>query len=157
MIAMPTDLGDAAVVAALGNAVSHNVVVVVRAGSSGAAARDGLLRVGAVSADDSLARQYPAGAVDVLAPGDAVVSVGSSGSRQVEGSGTDYAVAFLAGLAALVRSASPTISAADATQAIETTADRSNFGTATADEQYGWARSTQPRPCSLNLAGASAV
>ena len=75
MIAMPTDLGDAAVVAALGNAVSHNVVVVVRAGSSGAAARDGLLRVGAVNADDSLVRKYPAGAVDVLAPGDAAEPV----------------------------------------------------------------------------------
>jgi membrane-anchored mycosin MYCP len=137
MIAIPTDLGDPAVVAALGNAVSHDVVVVVWAGSLGGAARGGVLRVGAVNADDSLARQYPAGAVDVLAPGDAVVSVAGSGSGLVEGSGTDYAVAFVAGLAALVRSASPAISAADTTHRIEATADRGP-GVAVADARYGW-------------------
>lgn len=137
MIAIPTDLTDPAVVAAVGNAVSHNVVVVVQAGLPGGTTRDGVLRVGAVKADDSLARQYPAGAVDVLAPGDAVVTVGSGGTAQVEGSGTDYAVAFVAGLAALVRSASPTVSASDATRRIESTADR-NPGVTAADAQYGY-------------------
>jgi hypothetical protein len=87
-------------------------------------------------ADDSLARQYPAGAVDVLAPGDAELSVAGSGSGQVEGSGTDY-VAFVAGLVTLVRSTSPAVSAADATHHIEATADR-NPGVAAADAQYGW-------------------
>ena len=137
LISLPTDFSDPAVTAAIADAVEHDVVVIVGAGSPGASARDGLLRVGAVDTEDTLVRTYPAGSVDVLAPGFAVVTLSTTGTGQIEGSGTDYAVAFVAGLAALVQSASPNISSTAAAHHIETTADRS-AGRASADAQYGW-------------------
>jgi subtilisin family serine protease len=137
LISMSIDLAEPAVASAITDAVSHDVVVVVRAGLPGAVPREGVLRVGAVNADDAIAGSYSAGSVDVLAPGVAIVTVATTASGTVQGSGTDYAVAFVAGLAALVRSASPGMSAAAAAHHIEQTADRS-AGQTSADPSYGW-------------------
>jgi subtilisin family serine protease len=134
----PLDLSDPVVGKAADDAVAHNVVLVVAGDPTGRnlTAKPGVLRVGAVAADDRLTAMYPPGSVDVLAPGDGVVSLSANGSGEIEGSGTDFAVPFVAGLAALVRSASPQLSAQITTGHIESTADRRS-GTSP-DPAYGW-------------------
>jgi subtilisin family serine protease len=137
MLALPVNLDDPGVSAALADAVAHNVVVVVSAAATMAAPHPGVLRVGAVTADDRLARSYSRDAVDVLAPGDAVVTLAGTGDAEIEGSGTDFAVPFVAGLAALVRSAAPALSAEDVAQRVELTADR-GASIGRADPTFGW-------------------
>jgi subtilisin family serine protease len=148
MVGQPISLLDPAVAAAVSAAVSRDVVMVVTARAAGPGdqlgsesstlddALPGVLRVGAVAADEQLVGAYPPGAVDVLAPGAGVVSLGANSSGEIHGSGSDFAVAFVAGLAALVRSRFPELSAADTVRHIEKTAD--HVGTATPDPRYGW-------------------
>jgi subtilisin family serine protease len=138
MVAAAVDLREREISAAVDNAVAitsswssvpiHQVV---------GGARPGLLRVGAAAADDTLAVPYPTGAVDVIAPGAAITAVGGGGRGEIEGSGTDFAVPFVAGLLALVRSASPDLSASAATQHVQLTADRS-VTASPEDSPYGW-------------------
>ncbi|WP_432827578.1 S8 family serine peptidase [Dactylosporangium sp. CA-092794] len=122
MLGVPADLSAPPVAAGISAAVAADVLVVV--GAWGGGGGPGVLRVGAVAADDHPARDYPAGTVDVLAPGDGIVTIGAGGSGWIAGSGTDFAVPFAAGLAALVRSAAPGMSAADAARHIQDTSER---------------------------------
>ena len=137
MVPWPVDLSDRAVTEAIDRAVARAVVVVVPADTTGRVGphRAGVLRVGGIRADDQLLAPYSPGAVDVLAPGAEVVSLSANGSGEVQGTGTDYAVPFVAGLVALVKSAAPDRSAAETTQQIESTADR---GGSAPDPRYGW-------------------
>jgi membrane-anchored mycosin MYCP len=133
------DLTDPAVNAALDDAVGHDVLVVLagtRPGASRAKARPGVLRVGAVAADDRMIERYATGGVDVLAPGDRVASLTADGRGRIEGSGTDLAVAFVAGVAALVRAAFPEITAAAAASQIERAAEGGRE--AAPDPVRGW-------------------
>ncbi|WP_329110971.1 S8 family serine peptidase [Micromonospora sp. NBC_01699] len=124
-------LDDPVVVAAVESALRHDVVVVAGAatgdGSSAAEHTDdqaattepsrepatALLRVGGMGADGQPATGYRPGAVQLLAPG-----AGTTAAV-----GTPYAVAYVAGTAALVRSAFPNLSAAQVAHRIRTTAD----------------------------------
>jgi membrane-anchored mycosin MYCP len=120
---------------AVGFALANDVVVVAAAGNDvgGAkgpfypAAYPGVLSVGAVDQDGSLAgfsdTRTP---VTVTAPGTNLTSAypGSfpdAYATQVEG--TSYATAFVSGVAALVRSRYPSLTAAQVVQRIEQTAD----------------------------------
>ncbi|GGK95851.1 hypothetical protein GCM10012284_32510 [Mangrovihabitans endophyticus] len=116
VILLGADPTDSEMRAAVNDAVSRDVVVVLPA-SAGAAPGDGLLRVGEVAENGRAADDYPSDAVDVLAPGVGIATVGGTGS------GAEYAAAFVAGTAALVRAAHPELHAAEAArQVLATTA-----------------------------------
>jgi subtilisin family serine protease len=156
MVAAATDLADPDVAAAVQAAAARDAVVVLAAparravapaavppsaappiGTSAADRRfGGVLRVGAVAVDDRLGAAYLPGTVDVLAPGVDVVSLGRGGRGQVVGSGTDFAVPFVAGLVALLRGARPELSATAIVERIRRTSDRG--GAARPDPAYGW-------------------
>lgn len=113
------DATDPAVRAAIGNALAHDVVVVVPATTAARGslpAADGLLRAAAVGDDHALAAAYPAGSFDLVAPGVQVATIGGRGT------GAEYAGAFVAGAVALVRSAHPTLSATEAGRLVLRTA-----------------------------------
>lgn len=144
-VPVPYDLGDPALSAALDLAARHDVVVVMAApeqtGPAPATASDhprpeGVLRVGASAPNDAIATTYRPGTVDVLAPGTAIAGLGVEDSDYTPGSGTDYAVASVAGLAALVRAADPELTAAQVAHWIRTTADP--LATSVPDQTYGW-------------------
>ncbi|GIG03094.1 hypothetical protein Cci01nite_81870 [Catellatospora citrea] len=133
------DLDERPVADAIASALAHDVVVVAGAKPGAAAAnpansRDatssGLLTVGGVGPAGQLAAPYANAAVDVLAPGVEVTSVGGAGS------GTQYAVAFVAGTAALVRAAHPRLTGAQVASRIKATAVASHVGKP--DAVAGW-------------------
>lgn len=105
----------------IGTAVQHGVVVVAPAGGGGARAGDGVLRVGGVGPDGRTAAAYPAGSTEIVAPGVDVATIGSGGGIQTS-SGTAYAVAYVAGAAALVRAAEPGLSPAEVERRLERSA-----------------------------------
>ncbi|MFG2082049.1 S8 family serine peptidase [Micromonospora tulbaghiae] len=122
------DLGQAEVVSAVNEAVDAGVVVVV--GAMGESAppdpdvplHDAVLRVGGIGADGGTADGYRSGGVDVVAPGVDVASVGITGARPVSGTGTHLAVAYVAGQAALIRSAYPDLDPAQVSNRVLKTA-----------------------------------
>ena len=105
------DMSDAGVRKAVNDAIAHNVVVVMPVGPKLKAAKttagpaDGLLRVGGVGADRATSADYPAGSVDLVAPGPG-----------------PYAAAFVAGTVALVRSNHPDLSAVESARQVLRTA-----------------------------------
>ncbi|WP_157240538.1 S8 family serine peptidase [Catenuloplanes japonicus] len=119
------DTADPAIASAITAALDHDVVVVCPAPESGEAApqRPGLLRVGGAGPDGQPAASYLAGAVDVTAPGIDVAAYGPAGVGVRAVGGTQYAVAFVAGTAALVRSALPHLAAGEVTHRIGSTAN----------------------------------
>jgi hypothetical protein len=135
-----------AVASAIEQATAHNVVVVTAAPTrssagggadpGGPASLAGVIRTGAINIDGAVGATYQPGAVDVVAPGVGVASLGISGTGQFEGSGTEYAVAFVAGEVALVRAMYPNLTAAQVVRRIEATADR--MGSAAPDATFGW-------------------
>ncbi|MEV6797269.1 S8 family serine peptidase [Micromonospora rifamycinica] len=137
------DLADPAVATSVATALDHDVLLVAGAptravpppspaGRSGGGA---LLLTGGVGAGDQLAEQYAAGAVEVVAPGVDVASLGVGGGRAVSNTGTEFAVAFVAGQAALIRAAQPDLTAAQVKERIRGTADA--IGAAAQDARYG--------------------
>lgn len=138
MIPAQIRAGGAELAQALVRATEQGAVVVLAAparGSDSAAldSHDGVLRVGAVAADDRLAGDYVPGSVDVLAPGMNVLTVGEGG--EVEATGTDFAVPFVAGLAALIRAAEPGLPPSAVAQRIVASADG---GVSAPDAGRGW-------------------
>ncbi|MGW0502459.1 S8 family serine peptidase [Micromonospora sp. NPDC003241] len=118
-----------AVAEAIATAVKHDIVVVSAADLESSDPESGLpnqgmLRVGGIGGDGKMAASYRAGGVDVVAPGVDVASLGIGGAGDFVGSGTQYAVAYAAGQAALVRSAYPNLSAGQVTERIRNTASR---------------------------------
>ncbi|SCL24500.1 type VII secretion-associated serine protease mycosin [Micromonospora nigra] len=122
---------DPAVRAAVAHALARDVVVVAAAGNlhgSGdprpyPAAYDGVLGVGAISADGSRADFSQTGTyVDLVAPGsDVVVCAPGQGHHRAEG--TSYAAPFVAATAALLRGYRPELTAAEVTRRLVSTAD----------------------------------
>lgn len=123
------DVADPVVAAAIGATRAHDVVFVAAA-PTGAGAADGTVRdlggilwVAGVGPDGQPAADYQPGTVDVLAPGIdvATLALGTAGAHV--SSGSQYAVAFAAGVAALVRSAYPALTADQVVRRLRTTAD----------------------------------
>ncbi|SCG46594.1 S8 family serine peptidase [Micromonospora rifamycinica] len=142
LIGAAVDTTDSRVVTALRTAVAGGTTVVVAAraatAAKGADLPAGVLRVGAVGPDDRLAEVHRPGEVDVVAPGVDVVSVGI-GSGEVQGTGADYAAAFVAGLVALVRSSEPRLDAVEAAARVRATADgAAAVSPGRPDPWYGW-------------------
>ncbi|ROO63223.1 subtilase family protein [Micromonospora sp. Llam0] len=124
MIAGGVDLTDADVAGAVRAATARDVVVVVAADQLVGDGRiPGMLRVGAVDAANRLVGNYQPDTVDVLAPGSAVVTLSANGSGEVIRTGSHLSVAFVAGLAALVRSSAAGLSAVATAEQIQRTAD----------------------------------
>ena len=134
------DITEPKVAQAIADAVKHNVVVVACAPTVTSAATDqatqGLLRVGGVGVDDTSAADYRSGEVDVVAPGVDITALGINGIGVQNRSGTDLAVAFVAGEAALARAAHPNLTASQVAHRVEVTADKQ--GGAAPDSRYGW-------------------
>lgn len=129
------------VAAAVATALSHDIVVVAGAPASGSAgdaatAPDGVISVGGIGVDGVTAEDYLPGTVDVVAPGVNVTSIGANGTSSFTGSGTQYAVAAVAGVVALVRAAHPGLTAAQVEHRVAVTADR--MGEAEPDPRYGY-------------------
>ncbi|MEU7588474.1 S8 family serine peptidase [Micromonospora sp. NPDC049230] len=118
-------------------ALSRNIVVVAGApaGPGATAPPAELISVGGVGVDGKLLEEYAADLVDVVAPGVNVSSIGINGTKQFVGSGTQYAVALVAGEVALVRAAHPDLSAAQVAHRVVATADK--MGDAQPDARYG--------------------
>jgi membrane-anchored mycosin MYCP len=134
-----------AVAAAIRAAARRGVVVVAAAPArsagagpayGGAAAPAGTIWVGGIGISGAAAAKYQPGTVDVVAPGADISSLGMTGTGGFTGSGTRYAVAFVAGEAALVRARYPRLSAAGVVLQIEATADQ--LGPAAPDATFGW-------------------
>lgn len=149
-------LQDGALGAALAYAVdTRDVVVVAAAGNAGGPIRcpqqpegraaqwdtatvavspawydDYVLTVASVAADGTPSAFTLAGPwVDVAAPGEGLTSLSSSGSGLVDAlSGTSYAAPVVSGLAALIRSRFPDLSARQVVARIESTARRPSDG-----------------------------
>jgi hypothetical protein len=133
------DLSDAAVAAAIRAATAHDVVVVVPAvkdGADASAPSGGLLRVGGAGPEGQRAAEYPPASVDVMAPGIDVTVLAPAGTKARSRSGSEYAVAFVAGTAALVRSAYPDLDAAAVADRVKVTADGAAAGVP--DHRVGW-------------------
>jgi subtilisin family serine protease len=136
------DLDQPVLRTAIQNAVTGNVLVVTNAAPAShsvattAEASQSVLRVGGVGIDGTVVQAYRPGSVDVVAPGIDITVLGVNGIGVFSVSGTDYAVAFVAGLAALVRSAFPDLTSAQVVHRIESTATR--LSTTLPDPQFGW-------------------
>ena len=125
--------------AALAYAIAHNVVVVAAAGNDGTrgssftpysypASFTGVISVAAVSASGKRASfSDQNSSVVVSAPGVNVVGDGP-GTSYLSGSGTSPASAFVAGVAALIRSKYPSLSPVQVMQAIVRSAQRRPAG-----------------------------
>jgi len=131
--------------AAVAEALRRDVVVVAAASNDAEngnpkaypAAYPGVLAVGAIGADGNRADFSETGAyIGVAAPGVDVISVGPRGPGHLVGRGTSYAAPFVAGVAALVRSYRPELTAAQVKHRLEITADHP--ASALPSPQLGW-------------------
>ncbi|MEU6019843.1 S8 family serine peptidase [Micromonospora sp. NPDC047134] len=137
------DLSAPAVIASLTTALNHDVVVVAGAPTKPVTlpspgepeATGALLLVGGVGADNKLVEDYQPETVEVVAPGADVTGIGPGKTGPLSYSGTRFAVAFVAGQAALVRAAYPELNATQVEQRIRDTAD--GLGEQTPDSRYG--------------------
>jgi hypothetical protein len=134
------DTGQPQVQQAVSDAANHGVIVVVGASTgTGTAAKpaDRVIRVGAMGIDGHLAQAYTPGGVDVVAPGVDVRSIGLTGTGSFRASGTQYAVAFVAGEVALLRGMYKNMSPDDLTHLVMHSASPMSQG-AVPDPASGW-------------------
>ncbi|MEW2444491.1 S8 family serine peptidase [Micromonospora marina] len=122
------DLTDPALADALARAAEHDVVVVAAAPLDSSsppvppAAAD-VLWVGGVGPEGQLVANYRAGLVDVTAPAVDVPSLSAVDHAVRSSSGSQYGVAAVAGLVALVRSAYPHLAATQVRRRVEISAE----------------------------------
>jgi membrane-anchored mycosin MYCP len=163
------DIRESVVARAIAKAADHNMVVVMEAPTNDAASTVGrtlvdespgapILRVGGIGIDGGLADKYVSNSIDVVAPGVGVTSLGINGTGYFEGTGTRYAVAYVAGHAALVRATQPNATAAEVVRRIKETASRMG-GSPAPDPTYGWGlidpeKATEPLPTAPSAASA---
>jgi subtilisin len=135
-----------AVIDAVADAITHNVIVVAAAGNSGNSAPvsfpasiDSVIAVGATDQSDTLANFSCTGAaLDLVAPGVDIVSTipgGNTAPGNAGNSGTSFSAPIVAGAAALIRSIAPTMSVAKVTEYLTLTA--TDLGASGTDNAYG--------------------
>ncbi|RKR86634.1 subtilase family protein [Micromonospora pisi] len=126
LLGASVDVTDRTVRSAVDEAIGRDVLVVAPApaGKSTVAPAEGLVRVGGLRRDQRPTSDYPVGSVDLLAPATEVRSIGAVGTGSYVATGTEYAAAFVAGAAALVRSAHPGFSAGQIGRQLISTAAR---------------------------------
>ena len=143
LMALSVDAEGPTVRNALAYAARLDVLLVASAGNKGSCtncvgypARDpNVVAVSAITQGETLASFSSQGPqVDLAAPGVDIVST-FVGDAYVAGNGTSQASAFVAGAAALVRDAHPTLSAADVTARL--TGSARDVGPAGHDARYG--------------------
>ncbi|MEU4240059.1 S8 family serine peptidase [Actinoplanes sp. NPDC026619] len=127
LLGVRTDLADPRVQTALASAVAAGVVVVVPAAAADVPVPPGVLRVAGAGPDGKPVDAYADGAADLIAPGSDVVSLARTGSGQVRANGPEFAAAFVAGTAALIRGAQPDLTPAQVAKRIVDGTDSSGF------------------------------
>ncbi|WBB97212.1 MULTISPECIES: S8 family serine peptidase [unclassified Solwaraspora] len=126
LLGVSVDVADPSVRSAIDEAIGWGAVVVAPAPAAEPAitSGDGLLRVGGLGPDQRPIADYPAGSVDLLAPAAGIRSISATGTGAHVGTGPEYAAAFVAGAAALVRSAHPGLSGEQTGRQLVVSADR---------------------------------
>ncbi|WP_194895437.1 type VII secretion-associated serine protease mycosin [Catenulispora pinisilvae] len=126
-------------------AQAHDVLIVASAGNDNQqadevtypAAYPGVIAVGSITASGTIAQTSETGGfIDLVAPGETILSLGVGGPGHVYDSGTSFAAPFVAATAALVRSYYPALTAPQVKARLETTADHP--AKTLPDPQYGW-------------------
>ncbi|MFC0530933.1 type VII secretion-associated serine protease mycosin [Phytohabitans kaempferiae] len=144
-VSASTRAPEPSLVAAIEYAEQRDVVVVAAAANSTGqdqliaypAALATVIAVGAIDSTGTRAAFSQTGDhLGLTAPGVEVVSVGPGGPGHWRGSGTSYAVPFVAGAAALIRAYRPDLSAAEVRHRLLTTADHP--AVPLPDPGYGW-------------------
>ncbi|MBT0769823.1 S8 family serine peptidase [Kineosporia sp. J2-2] len=126
------DTSEVAVVAAIEDAVADDVVVVAGAQLETDPAdgrplpTEGVVQVGGIDEKGSPIAEYRSSSIQIVAPGADVHAVGRTGTPRVLVRGTQYAVAFAAGEAALIRAAFPHLDAAGVARQMLATARHSD-------------------------------
>lgn len=115
---------DDTVRAAIASAVAHGVPVVLPAAGPQLAGQPGILRVAAFGPDLGV----DAAAADVAAPGLGVTTLRPAGKGTATADGAQYAAAYVAGTAALVRARFPGLDAVAVADRITATATRHSGG-----------------------------
>jgi len=96
-----------------------------------------VIAVGAIAQDGQRSQFSEVGDyLDLVAPGQDIVSLSRGGVGHVTDNGTSYATPFVTGVAALVRAYYPRLTAAQVKRRLELTADHP--GTKLPDPQVGW-------------------
>jgi subtilisin family serine protease len=147
-MSLGSDTPTSATLQAIAYAISRNVVVVASAGNSGSpgggytpysypASFTGVISVAAVGAAGARASFSDRNSsVVISAPGVNVIGAGPGG-EYLEADGTSPASAFVAGVAALIRSKYPTLTPALVTQALVTSAQNRPAGGYSPDVGFG--------------------
>lgn len=122
-------------------AAQRDIVIVAAAGNKGVntvefpAAFDNVIAVGATDSNDNLADFSNAGpGIELVAPGVAILST-LPGSQYGEMDGTSMAAPYVSAVAALIRSADPSLTAAQVRDRLDSTAD--DLGDNGYDELFG--------------------
>jgi len=101
------------------------------------AAYPGVIAVGAIGQNGDRGSFSETGEfVDLVAPGEQIISLGRGGPGHLQGDGTSFAAPFVAGVAALARAYHPKLTAAQIKKRLEATADHP--GTKLPDPQFGF-------------------
>ncbi len=151
------DISQPRVQQAVTNAANHDVVVVLGALRDKAVSLPNqVVRVGAIGVQGTLDYIYPPGSVDVTAPGVDVTSVDIAGGWSFRGTGTQYAVGFVAGVAALVRSMNSRMSSSDVVRRIEQSSNPTG-NSPVPDPTFGWGLINPARAVAFATESASAA
>jgi thermitase len=129
-------------------------VVVISSGNEGLFDSTGdnpyVLTVSATDSADSIAYWSNTGNnIDLAAPGVNILTT-ATGGNYAWCSGTSFSAPIVAGAAALVISAQPSLTGTQASEVLKKTAD--DFGAAGFDTQYGWGRVNVSKAVTLALA-----
>ncbi|HEY5836674.1 S8 family serine peptidase [Streptomyces sp.] len=143
-IAAPAAAGSPALAAAVRYALDKGAVVVApatadapgRPGASYPAAYPGVLAVASIGPGGTPGQDTPAGRVDLVAPGQSVMSTGPAGTGYFTATGPSCATAFVAGAAALALGHRPRLTGPQLVHRLESTAYHA--GTAVPDPRVGY-------------------
>jgi type VII secretion-associated serine protease mycosin len=144
-VSTTTTVDDPRLRRAVSAAQAADMVVVAAAGNeaqSGDTAKypavyPGVLAVGAIDSAGNRAEFSETVGVDVVAPGEDLISTGAGGTGLASSKGgTSFAAPYVTGVVALVRAYHPGLSAAQVVHRVEVTADHPPG--ALPDPQFGW-------------------